>query len=136
PPSTLNSQPPVLAAPPRLRFGALAGHDEQNLPGRGGGAVSLGAAPVALLTELHHLLRQPALVCALSVRARADRRSGRGLLGAVQRNRFDDLQTGGPLFERVVHLLSGVSWRTLPAPARSTPSDRLLSGDRRRRRVG
>ena len=60
--STLNSQPLALAAAARLRLGAAAGDDQQAVPGRGGDSLSLGAAAGALPVELHHLLRQPALV--------------------------------------------------------------------------
>ena len=64
--STLNPQLPPLAAAAGLRVGAAAGDDQQDVPGRGGDSVSLGAAAGALPVELHHLLRQPALVYAAS----------------------------------------------------------------------
>ena len=113
--STLNPQPPPLASAPRLRLGAVAGDDQQAVPGRGGDSFSLGAAAGALPVELHHLLRQPALVCALPVHAGPDRGAGRPLLGAVQRERPGAVQTGGPLLRRAFHLLHGLSRGALPA---------------------
>ena len=83
--STLDPQPPPLASAAGLRLGAAAGDDQQAVPGRGGDSLSLGGAAGALPVELHHLLRQPALVCALPVHAGAHRRPGRLVLGAVQR---------------------------------------------------
>src|SRR5207237_147356 len=55
--SPFDSPPSPVAAAAGLCFGAAAGGDEQNVPGRGGNAVSLGAAAGALLAELHNLLR-------------------------------------------------------------------------------
>ena len=46
----------ILASAPRLRLGSPHGHDEQDLPGSGGGSVPLGAAAFAVSAEFHHKL--------------------------------------------------------------------------------
>ena len=52
----------VLVPAPGLRGGAAAGDDEHALPGHRGDPVPLDLAAEPLPAELHHLLRQPALV--------------------------------------------------------------------------
>ena len=135
-PSTFGPRPPFVAAAARLRLRASAGDDKQDVPGSGGDSIPLGAAAGAVPVELHHLLRQSALVCAPAVHACAHGGLGRHLLGAVQ-------GTGGfhstaieHLFRGAFRLLHGLSWRTLPAQARPAPSDRILLDDCRRRRAG
>ena len=120
----------------RLRFGTAAGDDQQNLPGRGVGSVPVGAAAGPLSFKLHHLLRQPALVQAGSVRIRADRRLRRDLLGALPRDTYLAPGPTGHLFSRPVHLFHGLSWRSLSAQAATAPSHQVLPNDRRRRRRG
>ncbi len=127
----------TLAPAARLRLRAAAGDDQQAVPGRGGDSVPLGGAAGALPVELHHLLRQPALVCALSVHAGAHRRAGWLVLGAVR--------TGAtwPLSKQVAIYCGGLFiccmvchgelYRLKPDPQ---PSHRVLPDDRRGGRAG
>ena len=62
------ARPAFVADFPRLRFGVTPGRDEQNLPGRSGRRLSMGAPTVGLLAKLHHLFRPSELVWAAMVR--------------------------------------------------------------------
>ncbi len=125
-----------MAAAAGLRVGAAAGDDKQDMPGRGGDSVSVGAAAGAVFVEFHHLFRQPALVCAPAVRRWRSPRRWAASAGRCSKARGLHPTAIKRLFRRAVHLLHGLSWRTLPAQARPAPSDRVLFDDRRGRRAG
>src|SRR5439155_19360946 len=119
-----------------MRFTPIAGHNQQDLPGRGRRSVSLGATAGDLSIELCYLLRQLAVVCAVTSHVCPDRCNRSDLLGTGQRNERANSVPDRRLFCGVVHLLPGLPWPALSTQAGSRTAHSVLSHDRRGRRPG
>src|SRR5262249_22831484 len=110
-----------------LRFGLVAGHDQQDLSGRGGSTGSVDSALGVVFGEVHCVLRQSGLVRAGPLAACMDIGLGRVVLRVVGGRESVFTAADWDLYGGLIRLLHGVPRRTVSAQTTPALPDLLLS---------